>query len=93
MDYDDYGLAADLSLIGILLGVLLSVYESFTAVTCMCPLGVVNCTCQMPFSHYLYGFYLPAAIVIVSTATLVLSRRRQRSLKEARAESASRSHK
>jgi len=92
MDYDDYGLVAGLSIIGIVSGVLLCVYESVsTVVTCMCPLGAVNCTCQMPFSFYLYGYYLPAAIIIVSTATLILSLRQQRTLKGARAESSSRS--
>jgi len=93
MDYYDYRLVTDLSLIGILIGVLLSVYESLsTVVTCMCPLGVTNCTCQMPFSFYLYAYYLPAAIIIVSTAMLILSLRQQRVLKGAKAESASRSH-
>jgi hypothetical protein len=84
----DYRWLTALSIIGILIGVLLFVYESFTVVTCMCPLGVVNCTCQMPFSVYLYGYYLPAAIISVSTATLILSLRRQWTLKGARAETA-----
>ena len=93
MDYDDYRLVTDLSLIGILLGVLLFVYESTSfVVSCMCPLGVANCTCQMPSSFYLYAYYLPAAIVCVSTATLILSLRRQGTLKGARAESVGRSH-
>jgi len=93
MDYDDYGLAVGLSIIGFVSGVLLSVYESVSfVVTCMCPLGVPNCGCQMPFSFYLYAYYLPAAIIIVSTATLILSLRQQRELRRARAESVSRSH-
>ena len=45
MGYGYYRLVTDLSLIGILIGVLLFVYESFTVMICMCPLGVVNCTC------------------------------------------------
>ena len=88
MDYDDYGLVTDLSLIGIFAGVLLFVYESVsTVVTCMCPLGVANCTCQMPFSLYLYAYYLPATIIGISTGTLILSPRQQRMLKGARAKS------
>jgi len=93
MDYDDYGLAVGLSIIGIVSGVLLFVYESVSTVaSCMCPLGVTSCTCQMPFSVYLYAYYLPAAIIIVSTTTLILSLRQQRVLKGARTESVSRSH-
>jgi len=93
MDYDDYRLVTDLSFIGILIGVLLSVYESLsTVVSCMCPLGVTSCTCQMPFSFYLYAYYLPAAIIIVSTASLILSLRKQRVLKGTRTVSAGRSY-
>jgi hypothetical protein len=82
MDYEDYRLVADLSLIGILFGVILFVYESFFTVwTCMCPLGEAPCVCQPPNSYYLYAYYLPFAIVGTSTATLILSLRQWRKLK------------
>jgi hypothetical protein len=89
MDYEDYGLVADLSLIGILFGVLLLVYGFFfTGWSCMCPLGAAPCVCQPPHSYYLYAYYLPFAIIGISTATLILSLRRQGTLKGARAETA-----
>jgi hypothetical protein len=83
MDYEDYRLATDLSLIGISFGVLLFVYGFFFTVwSCMCPLGVAPCVCQPPFSYYLYAYYLPLAIIGISTATLILSLH-QRKLKGA----------
>jgi hypothetical protein len=78
MDNDGYRLVTDLSLIGISLGVILSVFGFFNAVTCTCPLNEANCSCQLPFSYYLYSVYLPSAIIGVSAVVLVWSLRVQK---------------
>jgi hypothetical protein len=67
-----------LSIIGILLGIVVLVYE-FTFYVWGC-FGTGYGPCQPPFSYYLYVYYIPFAIIGVSVVSLVWSLRLQRRL-------------
>jgi hypothetical protein len=54
------------SLAGVFLGVGLSLYEFAFAVW-----GCSGTSCSPPFSYYLYTYYIPFLIAIVSLVTLV----------------------
>jgi len=70
-----------LSIVGILLGLALYLYEwIFNLWMCFCPVAQKMCVCQPPFSYYFYTIYLPFTIIGVSTVGLVWGIRLRRRL-------------
>jgi len=63
-----------LSIIGIFLGFADFILNFiFNLYGCFCPAGEVPCACGVPFSYYLYTYYLPFAIIGVSVLGLAWS--------------------